>query len=96
MQLYRYKWYDIDRGTQNPQPNKVQSQYTSNHTRSSATLIDAAPAPHGAAPIKEVCLMMTKEEFERLSDEEMNAALIDLLFQLGLVLEEEVLHVQTA
>ena len=40
--------------------------------------------------------MMTKEEFEQLSDEEMNAVLIDLLFQLGLVQEEEVLHVQTA
>ena len=39
---------------------------------------------------------MTKAEFEKLSDEEMNSVLIGLLFRLGLVKEEEAEHTQTA
>lgn len=39
---------------------------------------------------------MTREEFEKLSDEEMNEVLICLFRRLGLVLEEEAEHVQTA
>ena len=39
---------------------------------------------------------MTREEFEKLTDEEMNAALMALLYQLSLVKEEEAQHIKTA